>query len=1273
MVTQPTTVLPPQPRKCGGVHTPQVQKLLTGHKSWKSYCATTEGLVSSSCEGVVLDGAQCCASCFALLKDKALQKRIKRQPRMRYLATTNQCNLDVTISKFTRHDYVTHNQLLQRSQHLGQQRRQDFFTVRKHIRVADKATRDWKIAKAKMLSSANTGNGVKYLRSYNLAAETNIFPKEALQDILLDIGKSLTLDKQRFNLTSRSFYVTLLNSSSPSIVKYVSRILQGPHLRTVQNWRSQMSFNLEPGMREDNLDNLVTLLKAYNLDHVPGIWSEDATTNLKRLSVSLSDNETGIEVILEGFVEPIRIRSLEELDTAFNQYGSQGLASYVYVWTWFPQAPHAPYFPVIWKASNNRFKASNVWNDWMWLFEQGAKRGLKAIGSVADGDSRLRKCQYELNVHNTMKAPTTTLNHPLMFMHITMLFDKPMLGFQDWLHCAAFRGRRLLCDKTHNFQMNDSFGADAGSQHLHAMLGGYLSEKDLDPHEKQHWQGCLRLFSTQTIKHLEQRLTLGEDAVRGTLAYLMFMNRLLNCYIGPQSGADATDREQAVIDASFCCAFALYWRYRVVQLKDKQFNLKKHFLTRETFLDILTMTQTRILLVVLYRQWYPEFKIHAPNVSSRVSEYVFQYCRMHETNSPLFDVAGFRRHLKHFVLQMQLGIHSNIDMPPSKRGMPNSVRRVQPETFSAPEGWHLSDAELSVAIDKGIVECVELWKGVLQCNHLTNCDLSDPKHFFATLMEHFRTQDMCSKGVFTDEDEDVDGLLHDRDLEFEDREMDVAQAVNITEQLGDILQKQGLVGVPIPEDRMQFYKQMSGAVSTWNQGVKQAKSDRALRFMEEQAFRNTGTCAEDADKWDYLSEDDDVLIVEQVQEPDAEGKQQPRDLFILANVVDQAILKKGNPKRKTRLEEVDLMQKEPRLKIPINLEEGALFLRKYREANAEGNILEGYQNPTRGAQGREAQKYYVSPQVANEPLQWWPASAILGHVRMTKVEGIELCYNKNKRDFDDLVQLHHRNLQTRSEPCYCVACIPRKPKVRPKKRAMRTPRAMHRSYALGDTVQAKYRGAGRALYAGVITAVNVDGTYDVDYKDGTSQAKVLSRDIRPVHDDHDKDNDGDDSEVAVQPIEDHCTEPSEDDSEVSVEPSEDDSTEPIEEDKAEQLHYDGFVVGARLKHGPYQDSPQLQYLIYWDNFAVHMCTYEPYHNWICNATEMELDVTTKFMLVHCGSLRQCKFVCIIDDNIVQLEWYRVPQPTMEKRFNFHLRDMYKGVTEWSLYGYDEDN
>ena len=36
-------------------------------------------------------------------------------------------------------------------------------------------------------------------------------------------------------------------------------------------------------------------------------------------------------------------------------------------------------------------------------------------------------------------------------------------------------------------------------------------------------------------------------------------------------------------------------------------------LPRETFLDVVTLTQTRILLVVLYREFYPDFKIHGKN------------------------------------------------------------------------------------------------------------------------------------------------------------------------------------------------------------------------------------------------------------------------------------------------------------------------------------------------------------------------------------------------------------------------------------------------------------------------------------------------------------------------------------------------------------------------------------------------------------------------------------------------------------------------------------
>ena len=119
----------------------------------------------------------------------------------------------------------------------------------------------------------------------------------------------------------------------------------------------------------------------------------------------------------------------------------------------------------------------------------------------------------------------------------------------------------------------------------------------------------------ETVKKLE-RIHSTDPHVRGVLAYVKFGIKLLNCHIGEQGGADATSRDQAVIDASFACSFVLYWRWRIgFKLKPLGFTLKRHFLTRETFLDVLTLTQTRRLMALLYREFYPMFKIHGPNVA----------------------------------------------------------------------------------------------------------------------------------------------------------------------------------------------------------------------------------------------------------------------------------------------------------------------------------------------------------------------------------------------------------------------------------------------------------------------------------------------------------------------------------------------------------------------------------------------------------------------------------------------------------------------------------
>jgi hypothetical protein len=48
---------------------------------------------------------------------------------------------------------------------------------------------------------------------------------------------------------------------------------------------------------------------------------------------------------------------------------------------------------------------------------------------------------------------------------------------------------------------------------------------------------------------------------------------------------------------------------------------------------------------------------------------------------------------------------------------------------------------------------------------------------------------------------------------------------------------------------------------------------------------------------------------------------------------------------------------------------------------------------------------------------------------------------------------------------------------------------------VGDKVEARFRG-GRKFFAGTISAVNRDGTYDVRYDDGDKEASIPAEDVR---------------------------------------------------------------------------------------------------------------------------------------------------------------------------------
>ena len=153
----------------------------------------------------------------------------------------------------------------------------------------------------------------------------------------------------------------------------------------------------------------------------------------------------------------------------------------------------------------------------------------------------------------------------------------------------------------------------------------------------------------------------------------------------------------------------------------------------------------------------------------------------------------------------------------------------------------------------------------------------------------------------------------------------------------------------------------------------------------------------------------------------AGGVSRQQDCFVHANVVDTAVLKESSQKRKTALTDVDLIEKEPKARVPLNLPSGAVYLRAYQEATGDGTVLQGYQNQRLG-RSQMRQKYWVSPQSNSEPLQWYSLKSVLGHVRMKRVDGIGLCYDRIASDYNDLVEKYHAECQESGVQCSCAAC-----------------------------------------------------------------------------------------------------------------------------------------------------------------------------------------------------------------------------------------------------------
>lgn len=414
------------------------------------------------------------------------------------------------------------------------------------------------------------------------------------------------------------------------------------------------------------------------------------------------------------------------------------------------------------------------------------------------------------------------------------------------------------------------------------------------------------------------------------------------------------DREEgrspvdAVEEAAAVLAFVMHWRSYITsnEGKRKGLTLEANFLTRETFLDLITSCHGCILRFPQFRDnWEGKFKPDGPRFSSAYSEYFFQYGRMAQTNSPVVSQKGWYTHGRHYIYQQFLEATSNHPVPASCRGIPHTIDRIQIPSV-APD-WHPSDDDLRAAIDRGVKLAVELL-------HYCGMDTTSATltGFFKHPYKHFPLADVYDVrkdtggdvgGDGDDEDppeerpphhEEVDSLTVDA-ADAADAEALLTQLMRAHPQVGEV---QGRLG---SDAAKAFATEVNALIVNFNQSIQEEAKDRKYRFVVKRlmkAHQRNGTLD---DELDYYRDDDDVAVA--FKGPDGEK------WWILGNIEESTVSRSNVDESRavanTGAEYLRKLDKDyKRDGVYIDDPKGLFVLRWYKEVDGSGRELQGYQN-----------------------------------------------------------------------------------------------------------------------------------------------------------------------------------------------------------------------------------------------------------------------------------------------------------------------------------------
>jgi hypothetical protein len=536
--------------------------------------------------------------------------------------------------------------------------------------------------------------------------------RKALMEVLQSVAISLKSGRRNRRLTPvmKSFYARLLIHGGPQIHDFVSSVLEGPHARTTRRFTKGPLTEYILGLKVEFVAAARHILGHWGISDAPILVGEDATALQPRLDTIQEGGKLYVMGYTGGRLE---IKSKDDFKHVSQ---TQRLATSFYMFVVIPLVPGAPYIPLfvqLHDGTKNTFNSNTIQDTWHATWRMCRTVGLNMVGHVGDGAAPFRRSVYDIMFrHIPTGAHAIVVDHPFIQLCMPATFSDIdccfTAGVVDYLHiCWRIRVQLLSPNRC---LMVLGLPASHSKILLHMRnpksLDLHLKLSDLDPHDKQNWDGLRNLFDfiVDKRKGVVYEKSTVRDAFRtggdyyGLWLFLTFAHTYTRIFI-------MKDRQviQVLEDCGFCLAFLAYWRKGMDDIKVST-TIKDNFLTSETYQDIVLSLNAVVLLAKLFALRFPNMKFDPSRFSSRYVEYMFQYLRIQGAghNVKLSALSAMNKlRAFHALLDLE-GSNEVLPEMKSKRGMPKGKDRVQSDWNQAGLGYYPDETGFVAAIDKGV-------------------------------------------------------------------------------------------------------------------------------------------------------------------------------------------------------------------------------------------------------------------------------------------------------------------------------------------------------------------------------------------------------------------------------------------------------------------------------------------------------------------------------------------------------------------------------------------